>query len=96
MSSVCVKIQSFEWHSHSCLLRTCKLCPQPLFCRCELDVEICHVVKWKNLEYVITNIAKGLVRKRNKQIYKETWGATIVLECKKQLGECTLHNFKSY
>ena len=39
-SYVCEKQPSSQWHNLTCLLRTCKLCLQPLFCIHELDVEI--------------------------------------------------------
>ena len=32
-SCVCEKQPSSEWHNRTCLVRTCKVCPQPLFCR---------------------------------------------------------------
>ena len=77
-SYVCGKQPSSEWHNRTCLLGTCKVCPKPLFCRHELDVENNHIVKWKYLEYVTENIGKGLVSKHIKEVYKETCVATLV------------------
>ena len=95
-SCVCEKEPSCEWHRRTCLLRTCKVCPLPLFCRQELDLGNSHIVKWKYLEYVTENIGKGVVTKRIKEVYKETCAATLVSEFKKQLGEFIPHNFRSY
>ena len=57
-------------------------------------MENCHIVKWIFLKYVIENIGKELVRKHIKQVYKEIYAVTLVLEFK--ILELIPHSFRSY